>query len=84
MTVQYVALLLHLNNLEADIFIISSHPFEHDCIGFFVCFVSGGSCQRSAVLCDHHSGVERFMSAGSHLGEDPLLGKWLHLSCFAY
>lgn len=45
---------------------------------FFI--ISEGACQRAAVLCDHHSGAERFMSAGSHLGEDAWLGKWIHLS----
>lgn len=38
--------------------------------------ISEGACQRAAVLCDRHSGAERFVPAGSrHLGEDAWMGK---------
>lgn len=42
-------------------------------------FLSEGSCQRAAVLRDYHSGAKRFMSEGSHLGEDAQLGKRIQL-----
>lgn len=50
----------------------------------FLFVISEGTCQRAAVLCDHHSGAERFVSAGSHLGEDACMGKWPSLGKFIF